>query len=99
MSNFFEHVRTLLKPFSDFIKKYPVRTFQQGISYLLIKNLRIHIHIHDPGHDQIKPGSRIGKPGGKERQHHIHGDLSVDHMTCWASEFSPETAQQITAAS
>ena len=57
--------------------------------------LRIHIHIHDPGHDQIKPGSRIGKPCCKERQHHVHSDLSVDHMTCWASEFSSETSQQI----
>ena len=61
--------------------------------------LRIHIHIHDPGNDQVKPGGRIGKPGGKERQHHIHSDLGVNHMTCRTGEFSPETAQQITAAS
>ena len=57
--------------------------------------LRIHIHIHDPGHDQVKPGSRIGKPCCKERQHHVHGDLGVDHMTGGAGEFSSETSQHI----
>ena len=39
--------------------------------------LRIHIHIHDPGHDQVKPGSRIGKPCCKERQHHVRSGLSA----------------------
>lgn len=42
-----------------------------------------HPQIHRPSYRQIKPGSRIGKPGGKKGQHHIHGNLGVKHIPYW----------------
>ena len=50
---------------------------------------------HDPGQDLIKPGGCIGKPGGKEGQNHVHGDLGVDDVACGAGEFFPEANQAV----